>query len=292
MRVSSSVRFYLDQIRLPEPTSHKGENGKLMIVGGSELFHAASKWSLDVASKFVDMVFYSSVPTNNELVHEAKSNFWNGIVIPRESLEAYIAEADCILVGPGMDRSTDTAQTVNQLLSRYPDKKWVIDAGGLQEVDPVLLSPQVIITPHKGELHRLAAKLSLTSDQLQQIKDLSTSLKEDEIQLLDTLTRQLHSPTILLKGAVDYVITHDQAIAIEGGNAGMTKGGTGDVLAGIVAALYCTHDAVTAAVVGSIANKQAGELLYEQVGPNFNASDLVKAVPIALWNLLQRRRIT
>jgi NAD(P)H-hydrate repair Nnr-like enzyme with NAD(P)H-hydrate dehydratase domain len=52
---------YLNQLILPQKDSHKGQNGKLLLIGGSELFHAASKWSLDVASKIVDMVFYSSV---------------------------------------------------------------------------------------------------------------------------------------------------------------------------------------------------------------------------------------
>lgn len=292
MRISSRVRTYLDTITLPEPTSHKGENGKLLIIGGSELFHAASKWSLDIASKFVDMVFYSSVPGNNELVNQAKSQFWNGIVIARDQIEVYLQEADCILIGPGMDRSPETAEIVNHLVAAYPDKRWVIDAGGLQELKPQLLRPNMIITPHKRELHRLASKLALTAAELEQIKQLNFPLQHHDVALLFRIVTLLNSPTLVLKGPVDYVITAEEVTEVEGGNAGMTKGGTGDVLAGLVAALYCTHDAKTAAVVASVANKQAGELLYEQVGPFYNASDLVRAVPIALWNLLQRRRLT
>ncbi|MBU0578380.1 NAD(P)H-hydrate dehydratase [Patescibacteria group bacterium] len=255
MRIPKDIRHYLDQIKLPAPDSHKGQNGKLLIIGGSDLFHAASKWSLDLASKFVDMVFYSSVPSNNELVKEAKASFWNGIVVPRVSLDYYIQEADCTLIGPGMERDKKTAAIVNDLLSKYPDKKWVVDAGALQMVDPALLNSNHIITPHQKEFGRLAG---------------------------------ISQPTLLLKGPVDQVFTQDKIIEIEGGNAGMTKGGTGDVLAGLVAALYCTHDAVASAVVASFINKKAGESLYHRTGPYFNASDLVDEVPKVLWGVLKK----
>ena len=59
----------------------------------------------------------------------------------------------------------------------------------------------------------------------------------------------------------------------------MTKGGTGDVLAGLVGALYCKNEAFVAAQAGSEINKQAGDRLYERVGPYFNATDLVKEIP-------------
>ena len=98
--------------------------------------------------------------------------------------------------------------------------------------------------------------------------------------------------TVLLKGEVDKITFVDggskQTIEIEGGNAGMTKGGSGDSLAGLVAALYCTHDKVTSAVVGSYVNKKAGDELYKTVGPFFNTSDLVEAVPKTFWQELKR----
>jgi len=94
----------LRQLYVPPVASHKGRNGKLMIIGGSHLFHAASLWSLTVATRIVDMVFYSSVPENNEIVHELKAEFRDGIVVPRDQVEDYIEEADCVLIGPGMLR--------------------------------------------------------------------------------------------------------------------------------------------------------------------------------------------
>lgn len=286
----STIQQYLSQITLPAEHSHKGQNGKLLIIGGSELFHAASKWSLDVASKFVDMVFYSSVPSNNELVHEAKAQFWNGIIVERKNVENYLQEADAILIGPGMERGEykklreftelsddewnhDTAAVVQYLVAKYPQKKWVIDAGALQMIHPKLLNQNCIITPHASELERLLHHYAEAPKSDAQKTALQT--------LLET------GCTVLLKGHVDYVYAGAEVVEVTGGNPGMTKGGTGDVLAGLVAALFTQHSAAVAAVVGSYINKKAGEKLAESVGPFFNASDLVAAIPKVLWEELQ-----
>src|SRR3989339_479037 len=157
--IPTFIASFLQNIHLPMTSSHKGQNGKLLIIGGSELFHAASKWSLDVASHFVDMVFYSSIPSNNKLIQEAKGNFWNGIVIPRDELEKYIEEADCILIGPGMERTEETEQLTNTLLKKYSAKKWVLDAGALQMIQPQLLKSNHIITPHSREMKIVEDKL-------------------------------------------------------------------------------------------------------------------------------------
>lgn len=270
---NDQLQKYFSQLTLPKTNTHKGQNGKLLLIGGSELFHAASKWSLDVASKFVDMVFYSSVKSNNDLIQKVKVEFWNGIVIEREAIEEYIQEADCILIGPGMERNQETEVLVNALVTKYPDKKMVIDAGALQMINPQLLNKNHIITPHTKEMIRLQKKLDaqkLTLDQLQ-----STVLLKNKV---DTIT--------WYENTQDSVVSK-KTLEISGGNPGMTKGGTGDVLAGLIAALYCTHDALVSSVVGSYVNKKAGEDLYHSVGPFFNASDLVAQVPKTLWNALQ-----
>ena len=274
--INDQIKPYFQQLKLPNSDSHKGQNGKLLIIGGSELFHAASKWSLDIASKFVDMVFYSSVPQNNELIKEAKGQFWNGIVVSRDEVENYIAEADCILIGPGMERTAQTEQIVNHLLTKYSDKKWVLDAGALQMMEPKLLNSNCIATPHRQELVGLLAKFQDKRYEIQTEPDFLIN-HESLKPLVDT------GATILLKGHIDYIYQHELIMPVEGGNAGMTKGGTGDVLAGLAAGLYCTNDALPAAVVASYVNKQAGDKLYAEVGPFFNASDLVAAISEVIW---------
>lgn len=363
---SPDIQFFFQQIKLPQTTSHKGQNGKLLIIGGSELFHAASKWSLDIASQFVDMVFYSSIPSNNQLVQEAKKNFWNGIVIPRKELENYLQEADCILIGPGMERQStpnlndqdyrldpdsgnaaintdltqekkltdtiwlaDTEKITNYLLKKYPTKKWVIDAGALQMLNPRLLNQNCLLTPHVKELATLIINLhknqtsQLENNQLEEIpihfhQELSTYSDQfsqrnpqpeqknitiqDQAALVQLI--KLTNSTILLKGPTDYIAFKNgfeqinppanseqqsstqsgiEIIPVSGGNAGMTKGGTGDVLAGLTASLYCQHNIVTSAVIASWINKKTGDQLYQKVGPYFNASDLAKAIPEMMW---------
>jgi NAD(P)H-hydrate epimerase len=103
------ITDYAKQIILPKPDSTKGENGRVLVIGGSKLFHAASFWSATMASKIVDMVHFASpMRENNELMRvKAKEKFWEGIVVPWEEVEHYISEDDCILIGPGMERGRD-----------------------------------------------------------------------------------------------------------------------------------------------------------------------------------------
>lgn len=253
-------------IQIPSSGSHKGQNGKLLIIGGSKLFHAASKWSLDVASKIVDMVFYASVKENNQLIQDAKGEFWNGIVIERKNIKHYAHEADCILIGPGMDRSWQTKWLVNRLVRQFSDKKMVIDAGALQMIDTKLLNSNHIVTPHHQEMTLLQSR--------------DARFDSDHYQ----------APCYcLLKGEEDQLFSPNDSeqLIVKGGNAGMTKGGTGDVLAGLLAALYCKNDAQSSMQIASSVNKQAGDLLYQAQGPFFNASDLVETIPQVLWSNVQ-----
>ncbi len=261
---------------MPPPGSHKGQNGRLLIIGGSHLFHAASLWALTVASRIVDLVHYSSVPENNELVAAAKQEFRNGIVVPRNDVEEYIQEDDCILIGPGMTRDTETEKLTNTLLARYPTKQWVIDAGALQMMDLGNIPKGAILTPHHKEFALMSEKA-----------------KNKDFLLLPTDEKKAewfaasYQCIVLLKGEKDIVCAKGQeARVIVGGNPGMTKGGTGDVLAGLVAALACKNDPFLAAIAGSFINKQAGDALYARVGPYFHATDLANEIPVTMKQLL------
>lgn len=257
--------YIREHIAIAKPDSHKGQNGRLLLIGGSALFHAASLWSLTVASRIVDLVHYASVPENNEIVRHIKQEFRNGIVIKRDDIDAYIHEDDCILIGPGMDRTEETRSLTNRLLARYPQKQWVIDAGALQMMDVSRIPPHAILTPHHQEFELLRAK--------------------DPAQTPETFAKT-HQCIVLLKGPVDIVTDGTKTEKISGGNAGMTKGGTGDVLAGLVAALCCKNDPYESALAGSLINKIAGDALYTTVGPFFNATDLADQIPKTMKKLL------
>lgn len=263
----------LKKLYIPPPASHKGQNGKVMVIGGSHLFHSASFWALEIASKIVDMVFYSSIPLNNEIVKKLKTKFRNGIIVDREYIYDYIEEADTVLIGPGLPRKDgeqpgddDTKILTEKLLTKFSDKKWVIDGGSLQTIEPEFLPKTAIITPHQKEFEILFG-LKPTPENAEEMA-------------------KKYGIVILLKGPIDYVCSPEKCIEVSGGNAGMTKGGTGDVLAGLVASLYTKNNAFLAACAASYINKKAGESLAERVGLYFNASDLLNEIPKVMKELL------
>jgi NAD(P)H-hydrate epimerase len=251
-----------------------------MVIGGSKLFHAASLWSLKIASRVVDMVFYSSIPQNNEIVQKEKEEFRDGIIVPREKIENYILEADCILIGPGLPRENgeedgdgNTKILSESLLKKYPSKKWVIDGGSLQTINPKYIPKNAILTPHSREFEKLfSVKLNMGEFKA-------------TAEMVEGFAKK-YNCIILLKGEVDIASDGKKTILIKGGNAGMTKGGTGDVLAGLIASLYCKNDAFLAALVGSYINKKAGNSLFERVGFYFNASDLIDEIPKVMVDIV------
>lgn len=263
----------LKDLYIPLSSSHKGQNGKLLVIGGSKLFHAASLWALTVASRMVDMVFYSSVPENNEIFSALKKEFRNGIIVPRDKMEGYIEEADCILIGPGLPRESgmeegdeDTKELTERLFKKYPDKRWVVDGGSLQVISPDILPKNSIVTPHHGEFKTLF------------------NIEGNEATVPEMAKK--YGVVVLAKGEQDIIASPTEAVRISGGNAGMTKGGTGDVLAGLVAALYCKNEAFLSACAASFINKKAGDSLFERVGYYFNASDLADEIPKVMKKLL------
>ncbi len=260
-----------------------------MVIGGSHLFHGAPLWAVKVLTRLVDMVFFSSVPEVECVVNGLKSQLWDFIYIPRPELEKYIDEADVILIGLGMTRERhpfplpglnwqDTYQLTTYLLKKYPTKKWLIDAGALQVISAQELKPlsQVIITPHQKEFTNLF-QLRLPST-LEERKKVVSQLAQE------------YKTTILLKGTVDIISDGKTTKLNRTGNEGMTKGGTGDVLAGLVAGFWVKNPPLIAAQAAAYLNGLAGDLLYKTYGPFFNASDLADKIVEVLWNEIQKNK--
>lgn len=306
MDVKKFTREDLQRVYRPPKDSHKGQNGRVLVIGGSELFHASIFWTADVVSRMVDLVhFCSPAAENNELVRKrGKQRFWDGIVVDWGQIEGYIAEDDVVVIGPGMPRDDGlgagekpTGEIVDELLSKYPQKKWVVDGGALQEGSLELFTESMVITPHLGEFKRLLEKLGNSNLKSNNDK-LSVKLFEELVEKrdLDGVLEMVCSfgevfgGTVLLKGfdSKDVVCGNDQAYVIEGGNEGLTKGGTGDVLAGLVAGFYAKNEAVLSAAAGSLVLKQTAEELGVTMGPYFKTSELVEEVPVVLNELLNQ----
>lgn len=294
----NSIQPFIKHLRLPNPTSHKGQNGRLLIIGGSSLFHAASLWSAAIASHLVDMVHYSSTEENQQVFLALKTKFVDGMIIKKQDLLAYAEEDNCILIGPGMirgkidadlrfknlefseilsikDEPSYTYCLTKFLIDHSPAKQFIFDAGALQMMEKdwlITLRKKAILTPHQGEFETLFNK---------NVKDLSSSQKRKIVQ---EIAKKYHC-VILLKAVSDIVSDGTTVMEIHGGNAGLTKGGTGDVLAGLIAGLSTITDALTAGVLSSFLLKKAAEELFEQTGYWYNTTDLISQLPKTMKKL-------
>jgi NAD(P)H-hydrate epimerase len=182
--------------------------------------------------------------------------------VPRKEIEDYIKESDAVLIGPGLMRENETKALTEKFIKKFPEKCWVIDAGSLQMMNKELIPKNSILLPHAREFKRLFG-----------IKASPESVAK--------MAKKYHC-IILLKGPADYIYSPSECKINTTGNEGMTKGGTGDVLAGLVAAFACKNDPFLAACAGAYINGLAGDRLKKRVGAYFNASDLANEIPATL----------
>ena len=277
---TDSIKPFLKQFQLPKKESHKGQNGKLMIIGGSSLFHSAIVWAGETASNFVDMVHISSTPENNEILQSLKKKWQNGIVVPGSNRSHYIKEDDVTLIGTGMMREGQEGQKgkilMHHLFSLFPEKKWVIDAGALQIMGKNCLQgfkTKPILTPHQKEFQTLFGEDILLLSQVEKIKIVSQTAKA-------------YNVILLVKSSYDIVSDGEKTIVIEGGNAGLTKGGTGDILASLTACFFTKHEGVQSAVLSSYLLKKTSDELFKQKKYWFNNNDIISSLPKTLSGLL------
>ncbi len=275
------IRDYIEKLNLAEEKSHKGQNGRVLVIGGSSLFHASSIWAAEVASYFADIVHYSSTKENNKIFLSLKRRFTNGIVIPMEELENYVKEDDAILIGPGMmrgmgDEAKYTRDLTKSLIEKFPDKKIVFDAGSLQMMEKEWLlhmSQTPVITPHQGEFEKL---FGIT------IKDKKPNEKLEIVQEL----AERYKTVILLKAIDDFISDGKNNYIIKGGNQGLTKGGTGDVMAGLVLSLFAKNPPLISAVAASLVLKRAGDRLFNRYGYWYNIDVLIKEIPLTFKEII------
>ncbi|MDP3974615.1 MAG: NAD(P)H-hydrate dehydratase [bacterium] len=283
--------------KLPKKDAHKGDNGKVLIIGGSSLFHSASIWAAEMASHIVDMVHYSSTEENNEILTSIKKKFINGIVIERKNILDYVKEDDSILIGPGMvrgekrelvenlnfdeitslkDEADYTRSLINYLIRHYPEKRFVFDAGALQMMDKewlLELKEKPILTPHSIEFERLF-EISIKNE---------PELKKEK---LVKETAKKYNCVILFKSVKDIISDGDGVYIIEGGNAGLAKGGSGDILASLACSFYAKNDSLLSGVLASWIIKKTGDELFLKHGYWYNISNIIDAIPNTLRILL------
>jgi len=264
-----------NQLYRPQVGRTKGRNGMVTIIGGSELFHGAPLMSLKVASRVVDMVFFASPePSVGKVAEHLKSKLYSFIWIPWEEVGEYIKKSDAILIGPGLMRyrkegresfdevGKETKKITEELLQEFPNKQWVIDAGSLQVMGAKFIPKMAILTPSKKEYRMLFGE----------IKPEEAAKKYQCI--IDT------------KGVKTIIYSPEKCRLVKGGNPGLIKGGTGDVLAGLGVALLAKNPPFLAACSASFIVKKTADELYKKVGFAYSADDLAEKIPEVLGEYL------
>lgn len=275
----SESRFDPEEIKKLFRPEGLSKNGQVTIIGGSSLFHGAPIFSLTASSRVNDMVFFASPEKTTELVAaQIKSRLSAFIWVPWDEVDDYIEKSDAVLIGPGLMRyrteknenqnpetkdeaSELTYDVTTKLLKRFPQKKWVIDAGSLQVIKGSSIPEGSIITPNQSEYKILFGN------------------KDPKV-----VSKSLNC-TILLKDTTDKVYSEGRVVVVEGGNAGLSKGGTGDTLAGLVVSLFAKNDADISAAAASYVIKKTAEKLFDEVGPFYNSDDLSSRVANTFWEL-------
>ncbi|HKO41515.1 MAG TPA: NAD(P)H-hydrate dehydratase [Nitrososphaeraceae archaeon] len=272
-------------------SSRKGDNGIVLVVGGSRIYHGAPVLaSIAALRSGIDLV-YTAVPSIN--VESTRSYSPNLIVIPlvdqrlttgsaARLIKTLPKKVDVATIGMGMNIAKKEALlSLIEKLLKY-GTKLVLDASALiPEILPKIKGSGCIITPHGGEYMRIfETELNNYNN-----NNNDNNNRENE-QILDVLNNaKKYGITIILKGWKNIISNGELTTVIERSTPAMTVGGTGDVLAGLVGGLFSklnsSFDASCAAVY---LNGISGFVAYQKLGLHIVASDLLDNLPQVLKN--------
>jgi len=264
-------RYYMLVHRAPD--SHKGENGKVAIIGGSRHMHGAPLLSaLAAEASGVDLI-YIALPDCHENAAKAASLNFQVYPFVDDDLQKHdvepilelLATMDSAVIGPGISHGDSASVDALKEIIAGASCSLVLDATALQlETLELVKGKTAVLTPHLGELERMKIKPN----------ELEERAKEAGV-------------VILLKDQTDRIVGPDGTIEeVSGGNAGLTVGGTGDVLAGLVSGLIA--QGVTpfdASVNASRVMKTAAEVLEHEKGFAYTARDVIDLIPQLLKKL-------
>lgn len=252
------------------PDSHKGENGKVAIVGGSKFMHGAPLFAaLAAEASGADLIFVCLPQCHAEVAKAASLNFqvhpFRGDDLAKTDVAPILellATMDAAVLGPGIahgDRASLAA--LKDIIAEAPCRL-VLDAAALQpEILPLIRGKITVLTPHLAELERMGIA----------VEDLKTQTNNA-------------GAVIFLKGKTDKIVGPDGSTKeLTGGNAGLTVGGTGDALAGLIAGLLAQDmEPFEAAKIAGRIIKRAAEVLETEFGFAFGTRRVINEIPKVL----------
>ena len=257
--------------------SHKGQNGRVLIVGGSQNYSGAPAFAgFSALRSGVDLsviacpenVASSIRAYSPDLIVKSLSTSYIQFEDSSDILQMS-ESVDSIVMGCGIGTKEETGLVLNEIIEKI-QLPMVLDADALKVVDNKVVAQSnnnIVLTPHKAEFSAFF-DIDLPSEFQKKIEIVKQTAKH-------------FGCTILVKGSVDIVSNGEIVKLNSTGNPGMTVGGTGDVLAGLVGGLMAGgHTAFEAAYIGAYINGAAGNLAESDYGYNFLASDILKYIPL------------
>ncbi len=266
-----------------DPTSHKTQNGTVAVLGGSPLFHGAPIFSaLAAEASGIDLI-YPIVPASHATVTKSASLNFIVRTFKGESLSAQdvreilllLRELHIAVIGPGLAETTQNAAALKTILACTPCPL-VLDARALRKdiLKSLKKGTIAVLTPHLGELEQMMSA------------NLSHKPRKKSEELAAKCAKQ-YGAIVVLKGHEDFIVdAKGTTKRIRGGNAGLTKGGTGDALAGLIAGLMAQGiEPFDACVMAAMVIKRAATALYPEKGYAFTTREVIAEIPHVLHTL-------
>lgn len=256
--------------------SKKGDNGIVLVVGGSRIYHGAPLLASLAAMRSGADLVYVAVPKSISAAIRSYSPSIIVLPLPDDrltvgsvnKLKAMIPKnVDAAAIGMGM--SLAKIDALISLIGELNDMnaKILLDASALiPDVLPAVSKRQVVLTPHAGEFKRVFQQ------------EVGNSERE-RVENVKRLAAK-HKLTVLLKGWID-VVSDGKSVAVnKTHNSAMTVGGTGDVLSGLVAGLLAKGmSPFDASIAGAYINGSSGNLAYKRLGLHIVPTDVIDEIP-------------
>lgn len=271
----TSPEFVKTIIKPRSKLSKKGDNGRVLVLGGSWMFHGAPFLSaMSALRSGADLVYLATPKVVAQSVRPLSPDL---IIIPLPDLKfttgcarrllKWLPNVDCIVIGPGLGKGCEEGIKLFVKELKLRDIPMVLDADALHyDIIRLLNDKRHVITPHAGEFNRI-------------FNFIPSSNIEERYHLVESKAKEVNL-TILLKGPIDVISDGDITYLDYAGTPAMTVGGTGDVLSGIVGTLIAKGiPSCDAAAVAAYFNGKAGEAVFERKGLHITASDLIEAIP-------------
>jgi NAD(P)H-hydrate epimerase len=215
--------------RLPRrrPTAHKGDCGRVLIVGGDHGFAGAARLAGEAALRAgAGLVTVATRPQHAAVMASARPELMTRAVDdPARDLPQWLGEADVVVAGPGLGRGDWGRAALTAVLAQTGQRRLLdADALNLLAAAPATLGADTVLTPHPGEAGRLGGVS--TAD-----------IQADRFAALEDLVER-YDATVLLKGPGSLIGAPGADIRmIAGAQPALAVGGMGDVLSGVIGAL-------------------------------------------------------